>query len=43
MLIGDNINFYIYTHVTRDIRDKRDKLKTLAIKTRVQYLLWSHL
>ena len=26
MLIGDNIDFYKYPHVTRDWRDKRDIL-----------------
>ena len=43
MLIGEIINFYTYPHVTRDWRDKRDKIKTLATKTRVQYLLLNHL
>ena len=42
MLIGEYIIFYTYPHVTRDIRDKRDNKKTLAIQTRVQYLLLSH-
>ena len=40
MLKVDNINFYVYPHVTRDIRDKRGNLFYPTVCPRIAIVIY---